>query len=168
VLHHTGAMWQALENAVRQSPPAAGCSSPFYNTQARFGTPLNKLLKRSYVRSGPTGTSGGCRRFHCRQIARGLVKRHLTLRNPLSRYRNYRTRGMFALARLDRLGRRLSLLKPRRLTRFATSTAARFPASKKLKPTARSGCSQFVLRKAVDSATGQRFVPRTEFWRAAA
>ncbi len=51
VLHHTGAMWQALDNAVLPVAPGGRLFVAIYNTQYLW-TPLHKVLKRSYVRSG--------------------------------------------------------------------------------------------------------------------
>ena len=50
VLHHTGAMWQALENAMLPVADGGRLFIAIYNTQP-FWTAMNKLLKRSYVRS---------------------------------------------------------------------------------------------------------------------
>ncbi|HTU24777.1 MAG TPA: class I SAM-dependent methyltransferase, partial [Pirellulales bacterium] len=50
VLHHTGAMWQALANVVLPVADGGRLFLAIYNTQ-RFLTPAHTLLKRSYVRS---------------------------------------------------------------------------------------------------------------------
>ncbi|MBI3836768.1 MAG: class I SAM-dependent methyltransferase [Planctomycetia bacterium] len=94
VLHHTGAMWQALENAT--IPVAAGgrLFIAIYNWQP-YWTRLNTWLKRTYVACPAVGKwiiAGG---FIAFQIAKGFVKDAATLRNPLARYRQYHgDRGM--------------------------------------------------------------------------
>ena len=48
VLHHTGAMWQALANVVAPVAPGGRLFVAIYNTQ-RYWTPLYTFLKRTYV-----------------------------------------------------------------------------------------------------------------------
>ena len=94
VLHHTGNMWQALENAVL---PVAGKGKLFialYNDQGMFSSAWKAVKLRYSRRSGwrlPIIAVYGSY-----FILRGLVKDLLVLRkNPLTRYRQYKqSRGM--------------------------------------------------------------------------
>lgn len=94
VLHHTGAMWQALENAT--IPLAAGgrLFIAIYNHQL-YWTRVRTWLKRAYVAApGPLkGLIAGPQ--IALAVAKGLVKDLALLRNPRARYRQYnRSRGM--------------------------------------------------------------------------
>jgi len=85
VLHHTGAMWQALENA--QVPVASGGQLfiAIYNHQV-YWTAFNMRMKRAYVHSPWVGKwlTGGA--FITFQAIKGLVKDLALLRNPMRRY----------------------------------------------------------------------------------
>ena len=108
VLHHTGAMWQALENATVPVASGGKLFIAIYNN-LQFWTPLHSLIKRSYVKSPTPGKwliAGG---YIVGQIVKGLLKDLLFLQNPLLRYHNYRSRRHVTVARLDRLGRRISV-----------------------------------------------------------
>jgi 2-polyprenyl-6-hydroxyphenyl methylase/3-demethylubiquinone-9 3-methyltransferase len=94
VLHHTGALWQALENAPIPLANGGRLLIAIYNHQ-RYWTRVRTWLKRAYVASpAPLKwlLAGGQIGF---QLAKGLVKDLALLRNPLARYRDYnRSRGM--------------------------------------------------------------------------
>ncbi len=105
VLHHTGDMWRALTNAALPVGPGGRLVVAIYNTE-RFWTPLNRLLKRSYVRSGPLGKAAIGGGYIAGQIAKYALYDIARLHNPRARYRTNRA-GHVAMARLDRLGRRL-------------------------------------------------------------
>ncbi len=93
------------------------------------------------------------------QVTLGLAKDTLLWRHPLARYRNYQTRGMSRWHDwIDWVGG----------YPFETATVnevfdfyqERGFVLERIKATAMSGCSQFVLRKAVDSWTwtNERFL----------
>jgi 2-polyprenyl-3-methyl-5-hydroxy-6-metoxy-1,4-benzoquinol methylase len=94
VLHHTGAMWQALDNAAIPIGEGGRLFIAIYNNQ-RSWTPVHTLLKRAYVRSPwPFNwlIAGPLIAFY---TARGFLKDVLQLKDPTARYRNYnRLRGM--------------------------------------------------------------------------
>lgn len=94
VLHHTGAMWEAIGNAVSRVADNGRLFIAIYNHQvywSRFYT----VLKRTYVslpRSLKWLVSGP---FIAAQVLKGLVKDLLFLRNPFKRYHaKVRDRGM--------------------------------------------------------------------------
>lgn len=94
VLHHTGAMWQALDNVLVTVAAKGHIFLAIYNHQPLW-TPVHTWLKRSYV-TAPRPLrpliGGPLVAFHA---GRGLLKDLLTLRSPLARYRDYdQPRGM--------------------------------------------------------------------------
>lgn len=93
VLHHTGAMWQALENA---GGPVAGGGKLFVAVYNDQGAPsvLWRKVKRLYC-SGWGGRSMTIGIFFPLFILRGLIPDLLSLKNPLRRYTDYKkARGM--------------------------------------------------------------------------
>lgn len=94
VLHHTGDMWQALENVTRLVEPGGSLWIAIYNHRPLWSE-LDTRLKRTYVRAPTVGKwliAGG---FIAYEASKGLARDLLTLRNPLARYRERkRTRGM--------------------------------------------------------------------------
>ena len=95
VLHHTGDMWQAMDNAAVAVAPAGRLFVDIYNHQ-RIWTPVHTALKRAYARSPRPlrwMLAGAAIAYY---VARGFVKDLVLLRNPLARYRNYdvASRGM--------------------------------------------------------------------------
>ena len=94
VLHHTGAMWQALENA--QIPVAGGgrLFIAIYNHQV-YWTAFNVRIKRSYVHASLFGKWLIAGSFIAFQVLKGLLKDLVLLRNPVQRYRDKKkSRGM--------------------------------------------------------------------------
>jgi len=94
VLHHTGAMWQALANATIPVAHGGRLFIAIYNHQI-YCTRVHTMLKRGYVgliRPFNWLLAGALIAF---LVSRGLVKDLILLRNPLARYRHYdRSRGM--------------------------------------------------------------------------
>ncbi|MEX0678031.1 MAG: methyltransferase [Pirellulales bacterium] len=95
VLHHTGALWQAMDNAAISVAPGGRLFVAIYNHQ-RIWTPVHTALKRAYARAPRPARwmlAGSSIAYY---VSRGLVKDLVLLRNPLARYRNYddRSRGM--------------------------------------------------------------------------
>src|SRR4029079_12722403 len=73
VLHHTGAMWQALDNATLPVADGGKLFIAIYNTLPSL-TPLHTLMKRCYVKSPKPGKwliAGG---YIASQIAMGFLK----------------------------------------------------------------------------------------------
>jgi 2-polyprenyl-6-hydroxyphenyl methylase/3-demethylubiquinone-9 3-methyltransferase len=98
VLHHTGAMWQAIENACRAVAPGGKLWIAIYNDQGRFSRRWLRI-KKLYCRTprwlrwtilGPTTA---------RLYGPAMVRDTLAGRGPLYTWREYkRLRGMSAWA----------------------------------------------------------------------
>lgn len=93
VLHHTGNMWQALENVVMPVAPRSKLFIALYNDQGTYSR-LWRAVKRRYSSNfawrGPITVA-----FAVYFAGRGLVVDLLLFRNPLNRYRQYKkSRGM--------------------------------------------------------------------------
>lgn len=94
VLHHTGNMWEALENITRLVAKEGKLFIAIYNTQV-YWTKLASKMKRAYVSSPRIAKwliLGG---YVALTILKGFLKDVLFLRNPLRRYlEKKRSRGM--------------------------------------------------------------------------
>ncbi len=93
ILHHTGNMWQAMEAVI---PLVAGCGRLFiaiYNDQGRRSRRW-KMVKRFY-NTGLAGQLLIVSTFIPLFVARGAAADLVRLKNPFTRYREYKkTRGM--------------------------------------------------------------------------
>jgi 2-polyprenyl-6-hydroxyphenyl methylase/3-demethylubiquinone-9 3-methyltransferase len=95
VLHHTGAMWKALENVIALVKPGGALFVSIYNDQGRLSR-FWKSVKRTYNR-GPIGKALVSSVFVPYFATRWLAADVLRLRNPVRRYWEYRShRGMSA------------------------------------------------------------------------
>ena len=93
VLHHTGDMWKALENAALPVAEGGRLFIAIYNDQGGKSRRWRKV-KRFYL-SGPLGKSLVSALFIPYFISGGLAMDLLRGRNPLARYTEYkRSRGM--------------------------------------------------------------------------
>jgi len=149
VLHHTGAMWPAMENIIVPLTAGGRLFLAIYNHQ-RYWTWWHTCVKRSYV-SAPRPLKwlivGAYTSF---EVTKGLVKDLVLLRNPLARYRQEtRPRGMsWWHDTLDWIGG----------YPFETATASqvfdfyqpRGFVLERLDVSSGHGCSQFVFRKALE------------------
>jgi 2-polyprenyl-3-methyl-5-hydroxy-6-metoxy-1,4-benzoquinol methylase len=93
VLHHTGNMWLALENAIRPVAPQAKLFIALYNHQDLYSA-VWTAIKRRYSQSifWRIPIIAVCGTF---LSLRGLVKDLILLKNPLKRYTEYKkSRGM--------------------------------------------------------------------------
>jgi 2-polyprenyl-3-methyl-5-hydroxy-6-metoxy-1,4-benzoquinol methylase len=93
VLHHTGNMWQALENVIAPVVVQGKLFISLYNDQGRRSR-LWRAVKKSYCRSVlwrfPIIVF-----FGSYILLAGLIKDLVLLRNPLARFRDYKhSRGM--------------------------------------------------------------------------
>lgn len=93
VLHHTGAMWEALEDVIPLVKPHGVLFIAIYNDQGIWSH-VWRFVKRVF-NAGEAGrllvTAAFVPYFGCRGVVADLVR----LRNPIARYREYRrTRGM--------------------------------------------------------------------------
>lgn len=97
VLHHTGAMWRAIENVCSLVADRGTLFISIYNDQGPIST-FWKTEKRLY-NSGRIGRAAMTAVFVPVFVVRGLIKDVLVNRvNPIRRYREYRkTRGMSIL-----------------------------------------------------------------------
>ena len=94
VLHHTGAMWQAVENAQIPVTKNGRLFVAIYNHRAVW-TALDKQIKRAFVNSPLIGKWLIAGTFIVIQITKGLIKDLALFRNPVKRYREYENkRGM--------------------------------------------------------------------------
>jgi SAM-dependent methyltransferase len=90
VLHHTGAMWNAIDQAAHRVAPGGHFYLAIYNTYSR--SKWIAKLKRFYCRSG--GAMKRC--IEVLYAARGIAMYIAKLRNPMSEIRKYdrHSRGM--------------------------------------------------------------------------
>jgi 2-polyprenyl-3-methyl-5-hydroxy-6-metoxy-1,4-benzoquinol methylase len=96
VLHHTGAMWQALENARLPVAPGGKLFIAIYNDQGRRSR-IWRSVKRFYCAGTAARIFVSALFIPC-FIAGGLAKDLLRGRNPLTRYTGYKkSRGMSVL-----------------------------------------------------------------------
>lgn len=147
VLHHTGAMWQALDNVSAVVEDGGALFISIYNDQG----PISKLWsaeKRLY-NSGSFARAGMTMLFFPTFAILGLIKDLILMRvNPIRRYREYRkTRGMSVLHDWrDWLGGHpFEVAKPEQIFDFLK---VRGFVLERLKTCGGAlGCNEFVLRK---------------------
>jgi 2-polyprenyl-3-methyl-5-hydroxy-6-metoxy-1,4-benzoquinol methylase len=95
VLHHTGAMWKALENVTTLVRPGGTLFISIYNDQGRVSR-FWTAVKRTY-NAGFLGKALVSAVFVPYFVTRGFLADVIRFRSPLRRYRDYRSqRGMFA------------------------------------------------------------------------
>lgn len=104
VLHHTGAMWQALENAGTRVTAGGALFISIYNDQL-YQSVLWRRIKRCYC-SGRFGKGMVIGTFLPLFFLQGLAIDLVSMKNPLKRYVDYKkARGMAILTDwLDWLG----------------------------------------------------------------
>lgn len=92
VLHHTGQMWQALENMIPLVKPGGLLALAIYNDQG-VTSRLWLKIKQTYCSGwiGRMAMSAVCILYF---FSRGLAYDLVTLSNPLKRYRESGVRGM--------------------------------------------------------------------------
>lgn len=93
VLHHTGAMWDALANTGALVAPSGTLAIAIYNDQGNWSHRW-RAVKRFYC-SGAVGRTIVCSSFIPAFVLRNLVSDLIGVRDPLARYAEYRRqRGM--------------------------------------------------------------------------
>ena len=93
VLHHTGAMWPAIERVMQVVKPGGILFISIYNDQGKISD-MWKAVKRLYNR-GPLGRAAVLSVFIPYFAGRDLMSDVVRGKNPLARYRTYqRKRGM--------------------------------------------------------------------------
>ncbi len=94
VLHHTGDMYKALDNAISAVKEGGIFFISIYNYQV-YWTTFNTKLKHIYNKAPRFGKMFIAGLFILFQVVKGLIKDILFLRNPIKRYRNKKkSRGM--------------------------------------------------------------------------
>jgi 2-polyprenyl-3-methyl-5-hydroxy-6-metoxy-1,4-benzoquinol methylase len=97
VLHHTGAMWDAMSNAASLVAANGALLIAIYNYQD-YWSAIYLRLKRAYVGTPPSLRWLISVPYIVAQVAKGFLKDVILLRNPLARYRaKIRSRGMSTL-----------------------------------------------------------------------
>ena len=93
VLHHTGAMWDAINNAAALVKPSGQFFIAIYNDQGVWSQRWTRIKK--FYCSGPVGRAVVSGTFIPFWVARDLASDLVFLRNPIARYTNYgKSRGM--------------------------------------------------------------------------
>lgn len=147
VLHHTGAMWQALENTAALVKKSGKLYIAIYNKQ-KFMTPVWTKIKKTYVKSNALFRFLMLVLFISYFILRGLLMDLLTLRNPLRRYAQYaRQRGMHMFYDwIDWIGGYpFEAAKPEEIFDFFRKRG--FVLEKLKTQFGSSGCNEFVFHK---------------------
>lgn len=94
VLHHTGAMWDALAAVDSLVKPGGQLYIAIYNHQV-YWSRFNTLLKRSYNQASQFGKGIILGGFAAVQFSKGFIKDIALLRNPRQRYiAKKKARGM--------------------------------------------------------------------------
>jgi 2-polyprenyl-6-hydroxyphenyl methylase/3-demethylubiquinone-9 3-methyltransferase len=151
VLHHTGALWQAMDNAASTVAPGGQLFVAIYNYQPLW-TRVHTSVKRAYVASPRpvrwllAAASLGF------NAARGTAKDLLLLRDPTARYRNYnRLRGMsWWHDQLDWIGGYpFEAAQPAAVEAFYSQRG--LALERKTTCGRRPGCNEFVFRRGHDA-----------------
>ncbi|HEX3726853.1 MAG TPA: class I SAM-dependent methyltransferase [Pirellulales bacterium] len=150
VLHHTGALRQALANVVIPMTPGGRLFIAIYNYQ-RYWTRLNTRLKRAYVASPAPLRALAAGMFVGARAAKGLIEDLAQARHPLARYRSYNQhRGMsWWHDSLDWLGG--YPYEAATCQEIFDFYQARGFVLERLVDCGHSGCNQFVFRHALST-----------------
>jgi 2-polyprenyl-6-hydroxyphenyl methylase/3-demethylubiquinone-9 3-methyltransferase len=157
VLHHTGQLWMALENATARVRTGGHLFIAIYNDQGIMSQ-VWKAIKTIYNRSLP------CRivlisAFTSCILAHGLIQDLVAWKNPLSRYLDYKKRRGMSLMPdvLDWLGGHpFEVAKPDEITDFCSRRGFKLIVSTISTGSGR-GNNQYVFVKSIFSE--QSFVP---------
>jgi 2-polyprenyl-6-hydroxyphenyl methylase/3-demethylubiquinone-9 3-methyltransferase len=146
VLHHSGAMWRALDLVTRLVRPDGILFISIYNDQGPVSRGW-RAVKRVY-NSGASGRLGVMAAFVPYFVGRGLFADIVGRRNPLSRYREYhRTRGMSLVHDwTDWLGGYpFEVARPEEILEFCRTRG--FVLVRLKTCGGRLGCNEFVFRR---------------------
>ena len=147
VLHHTGSMWQAIENVTSLVGPGGTLFIAIYNDQGKHSIRW-KRVKRTYV-SGAAGRLAMSALIIPFWVARLLLADLKNFRNPLNHYRDYsRRRGMSVWHDWhDWLGGYpFEVAKPEQVFEFLHSRG--FELRRMTTCGGTMGCNQFVMQRA--------------------
>lgn len=145
VLHHTGAMWQALENATIPVASDGQLVVAIYNDQG-WKSKLWKLVKKTYC-SGTVGRLLISAIFIPLYLLVFLIADLLRFRNPVARYRsNTGPRGMAVVTDIiDWIGGYpFEVATPEEIISFYEKHGFKLQQQKLTK---RLGCNEFVFQK---------------------
>jgi len=93
VLHHTGDMWRAIDNAASRVKPGGRLFIMIYMDRGAWSHTW-KVIKRTYV-SGPVGKAAVLGATIPYYVGRGMAEDLVRLKDPRARYREYKKkRGM--------------------------------------------------------------------------
>lgn len=151
VLHHTGAMWQALDNVTRLVKSGGLLFISIYNDQGPVSHGW-KAVKHTYNK-GIAGKLAVMSVFVPYFVVRGIAADVLRLRNPIDRYREYRrTRGMSMTHDWkDWLGGYpFEVAKPEEIFEFYRRRG--FALERLTTCGGRLGCNEFVFRRTAPAA----------------
>jgi 2-polyprenyl-3-methyl-5-hydroxy-6-metoxy-1,4-benzoquinol methylase len=144
VLHHTGKMWQALENVLPLVKPGGRLFIAIYNTQP-FISAYWIFVKRLYNRSSTVVQRLLGYGFFLFSAAQLLVADLLRGRNPVLRYRGTSVRGMTVYYdAIDWIGGwPFEVAKPEEIFRFVV--AREFVLTQLVTCGGKHGCNEFVF-----------------------
>jgi len=146
VLHHTGSMWQGIDHAASCVAPNGLFFISIYNDQGRLSA-FWRAVKAQYNR-GFLGKAAVTSVFVPYFAVRGAVADLVRLRNPLMRYRNYRSQRAMSMVHdwYDWLGGYpFEVARPEEIVE---GVLARSFTLRKLKTCGGShGCNEFVFQK---------------------
>jgi len=152
VLHHTGAMWEALRLAATNVAPSGQLFIAIYNHQP-FWTRLHTLQKRTYVAAPHWLRVPLAGVLIAGHAARGVAADLARLRNPLTRFRHgSRARGMsWWYDCLDWIGGYpFETATPEAIVDFYRERG--FVLERSITCGRGSGCNQFVFRRMAENA----------------
>lgn len=161
VLHHTGAMWEALANACSRVAAGGTLFIAIYNDQ---GVPSQwwRQVKRIY-NSGAFGRAAVCGAYFPYFALTGLGADLVNRRNPIQRYREYkRLRGMSIIRDwVDWLGGLpFEVARPEEVFEFCMSRGFQLIRLKTCG--GRLGCNEFVFRKVLEGGPAGQGGPPPE------
>jgi len=146
VLHHTGALWRACENAARLVRPGGRLFIAIYNDQGAWSSRW-RAIKKLYC-SGAAGRATVCATCIPAFVLRGLAADLLWRRNPLTRYAEYRRKRGMSVVRdwIDWLGGYpFEVAKPEEVFEFFGSRGFELRKLKTCGGTV--GCNEFVFAR---------------------
>ncbi len=155
VLHHTGNMWKALENAAVPVAVGGRLFIAIYNYQV-YWTRWHILIKRVYTRCPRVLKPLLAMTYAAIQATKGLVKDIATLRDPRARYRiKTRSRGMSMWYDwVDWLGGYpFETAKPDEIFDFYRTRG--FVLERLVTVAAGHGCNEFVFRRGIPGSGGK-------------
>ena len=147
VLHHTGEMWRAIENALSMVAPGGTFAIAIYNDQGVWSKRWARL-KRFYC-SGPFGKAVMCSTYIPAVVMREFAADLFWMRNPFKRYTQYGSaRGMTVFYDwFDWLGGYpFEVAKPEEIFQFGRSHG--LVMTNMTTCGGSVGCNEFVFRRA--------------------